>query len=84
MSSPEFTLREQEVGANVLAQNLAFATFLLKIILPGTAVRDRPDRASPRKTKKAGDFPARKPDEASTTTVTRKIRFHLLDPWMTP
>jgi hypothetical protein len=40
-------------------------------------VRDRPDRASPRKTKKSGDFPARKPGEPS---VTRKIGFHLLSP----
>ena len=45
--------------------DLALATFLLKILIPGSFVRDRPDRASPRKTKKAGDFPARKPGEPS-------------------
>jgi hypothetical protein len=45
--------------------------------MPGFYVRDRPDRASPRKTKKAGDFPARKPGEPS---VTRRIQFHLLHP----
>jgi hypothetical protein len=44
-------------------------------------VRDRPGRASPRKTKKAGDFPARKPGEPSVTNVTRRIEFHLLQPW---
>ena len=44
---------------------LAFATFLLKILDPGAFVRDRPDRTSPRKTKKSGDFPARKPGEPS-------------------
>ena len=57
------------------------ATFLLKILMPGFSVRDRPDRASPRKTKKAGDFPARKPAEPSVTRVTRRIEFHLLYPW---
>ena len=61
--------------------DLALATFLLKILMPGFFVRDRPDRASPRKTKKAGDFPARKPGEPSVTTVTRRIEFHLLQPW---
>ena len=60
----------------------ALATFLLKILLPGSAVRDRPDRNSPRKSKKAGDFPARKPREPSVTNVTRKIQFHLLSPQM--
>ena len=62
-------------------QDLALATFLLKILMPGFFVRDRPDRASPRKTKKAGDFPARKPGEPSVTNVTRRIEFHLLYPW---
>ena len=62
--------------------DLAFATFLLKILAPGTFTRDRPDRASPRKTKKSRDFPARKPGEPSVTNVTRKIEFHLLSPWM--
>ena len=38
--------------------------------------------ASPRKTKKAGDFPARKPGEPSVVNLTRKIRFHPLEPWM--
>jgi hypothetical protein len=61
---------------------LAFASFLLKILAPGSAVRDRPGRNSPRKTKKAGGFPARKPGEPSVTNVTRKIQFHLLSPWM--
>jgi len=61
--------------------DLALAAFLLKILTPGFFVRDRPDRASPRKTKKAGDFPARKPGEPSVTNVTRKIQFHLLYPW---
>jgi hypothetical protein len=57
--------------------DLAFAAFLLKILMPGFFTRDRPDRASPRKTK-AGDFPARKPDEPR---VTRRIEFQLLHPW---
>ena len=61
--------------------DLALATFLLKILMPGFYTRDRPDRASPRKTKKAGDFPARKPGEPSVTRVTRRIEFHLLSPW---
>jgi len=60
---------------------LAVATFLLKILLPGFRVRGRPDRNSPRKSKKAGDFPARKPDEPSVISVVRKIEFHLLSPW---
>ncbi len=49
--------------------------------MPGFFTRDRPDRASPRKTKKAGDFPARKPGEPSVVYVTRRIEFHLLYPW---
>ena len=62
--------------------DLALATFLLKILAPGTFTRDRPGRASPRKTKKSGDFPARKPGEPSVTNVIRKIEFHLLSPHM--
>ena len=61
--------------------DLALALFLLKIFMPGFFVRDRPDRASPRKTKKAGDFPACKPGEPSGTNVIRKIQFHLFRPW---
>lgn len=61
---------------------LALTTFLLKIILPQFAVRDRPERNSPRKSKKVGDFPARKPGEPSVTSVKRYIEFHLLEPWM--
>lgn len=49
--------------------------------MPGFLTRDRPDRASPRKTKKAGDFPARKPGEHSVISVTRRTEFHLLHPW---
>ena len=49
--------------------------------MPGFAVRDRPDWSSPRKTKKAGDFPVRKPGEPSATNVTRPIEFHLRYPW---
>jgi hypothetical protein len=48
--------------------------------MPDFFVRDRPDRASPRKSKKAGDFPARKPGEPSVTNVVRRIEFHLLSP----
>ncbi len=59
----------------------ALATFLLMILQPRLFVRDRPGRASPLKTKKAGDFPARKPGEPSVTNVTRRIEFHLLQPW---
>ena len=50
--------------------------------MPGFFVRDRPGRASPRKSKKSGDFPARKPGEPSVTNVIRKIEFHLLSPHM--
>ena len=60
----------------------AFATFLLKILAPRTFIRDRPDRASPRKTLKSGDFPAREPGEPSVTNVIRRIEFHLLSPHM--
>jgi hypothetical protein len=55
--------------------------FLLKILMPGFFVRDPPDRASPRKTKKADDFPRPQARRAQRHTVTRKIRFHLLHPW---
>jgi hypothetical protein len=47
---------------------------LLKILTPGFFVRDRPDRASPRKTKKAGDFPARKPGLTSVTSRSSSTR----------
>jgi hypothetical protein len=60
---------------------LAFATFLAKILMPAFVTHDRPGRASPRKTKKAGDFPARKPGEPSVTKVTRTIEVHLLCPF---
>jgi hypothetical protein len=49
--------------------------------MSGFFVRDRPDRASPRKTKKAGDFPAQEPGEPSVVCVIRRIEFHLLRPW---
>ena len=62
--------------------DLALAAFLLKILMPGFFVRDRLDRASPRKTKKADDFPAREPGEPSVTNVIRRIEFHLLSPHM--
>ena len=41
-------------------------------------VRDRPGRAGARKSKRASDFPARKPGEPSVTNVTRHIEFLLL------
>ena len=59
---------------------LALAAFLLKILLPGFTVRGRPDRSSPRRSKKSGDFPARKPGEPSVVNATRYIQFHLLEP----
>ena len=54
----------------------------VKILLPDSAARDRPDRNSPRKSKKVGDFPARKPGGPSIVNLTRYIQFHLLEPWM--
>ena len=52
--------------------------FLLKILDPAFFVRDRPNRASPRATKKkAGDFPARK-DQPSVVRVTRRLQIHCL------
>ena len=57
--------------------DLALATFLLKILDPGFFVRDRPDRASPRATKKAGDFPARK-NQPSVVRVIRRLQIHCL------
>jgi hypothetical protein len=53
----------------------------MKILMPGFRVRSRPGRNSPRRSKKAGDFPARKPGEPSVTNVVREIEFHLLNPW---
>ena len=53
----------------------------MKILMPGFRVRGRPGRNSPRRSRKAGDFPARKPGEPSVTNVVRKIEFHLLNPW---
>ena len=59
--------------------DLALATFLLEILDPGFFVRDRPGRASPRATKKAGDFPARK-DRPSVVRVHRRLQIHCLRP----
>jgi len=78
---PEYPIDNLSPGVSDQAEH-ALATFLLKILMPETFVRDRPDRNSPRKSKKAGDFPARKPGEPSVTNVTRNIQFHLLSPWM--
>jgi hypothetical protein len=47
---------------------------------PGAFVRDRPDRASPRRIKNFSDFPAREAGQPSVTSVTRKIGFHLFSP----
>jgi len=55
------------------------AMFLLKILDPQLCVRDRPSRASPRKTRKAGDFPRRGDREPSVTHVTRRIELHCLE-----
>ncbi len=65
-------------------RDLALATFLLKILQPAGFVRDRPDRASPRKTKKAGDFPARRPGEPAVVNVHRRIELHCLEPRRSP
>jgi hypothetical protein len=51
----------------------------VKILEPQFSVRDRPGRASPRKTKKAGDFPRRGDHEPSVTHVTRRIELHCLE-----
>lgn len=53
---------------------------MLKILMSAFFVRDRPGRASPRKSKKASDSRAQ-PGEPSVTNVTRRIEFHLLDSW---
>ena len=63
--------------------DLAFATFPLKILDPRFFVRTRPDRTSPRATKKAGDFPARK-DQPSVVRVTRRLQIHCLKPPRAP
>lgn len=60
----------------------ALAAFLLQILLPGHLRPRPPGRNSPRKSKKVGDFPARKPDESGVTNAIRKIQFYLLKPWM--
>jgi hypothetical protein len=65
-------------------RDLALATFLLKILTPAFGVRDRPDRASPRATLKAGDFRARRPGEPSVVNVTRRIQIHCLNPQRSP
>jgi hypothetical protein len=75
------TAARRDPDAPAPRQHLALATFLAKILMPGFFTRDRPDRASPRRTKKAGDFPARKPGEPSVVCVTRRIEFRLLYPW---
>jgi hypothetical protein len=68
-------------AAGVFCQlDLALATFLLKILAPACHLRDRPDRTSPRKTKKAGDFPARRPREPIVVNVTRRLELHCLNP----
>lgn len=46
--------------------------FLLKILMSAFFVRDRPGRASPRKSKKAIDSRAQ-PGEPNITSITRRI-----------
>ena len=58
--------------------DLAVAAFLLKILMSACFVRDRRGRVSPRKSKKASDFPAREPGEPSVINVTRRVEFRLL------
>ena len=53
---------------------MALATFLLKILDPGFFVRDRPDRASPRATKKAGDFPAPATGPRGSDSAPRRLK----------
>ena len=54
---------------------------MLKILMSACFVRDRPGRVSPRKSKKASDFPARKAGEPSVINVIRRIEFRLLYSW---
>jgi hypothetical protein len=51
---------------------------------PPSSPAGRPGRASPRKTRKAGDFPARTPGEPSVTTVTRTTGSRLPCPGSSP
>jgi len=60
--------------------DLVVAAFLPKILISAFFVRDRPGRASPRKSQKASDSRGQ-PGEPSVTNVTRRIEFHLLDSW---
>jgi hypothetical protein len=60
--------------------DLALAAFLLKILVSAFFVRDRPGRASPRKSKKASDFP-RATRRAQRHQRPRRIEFLLLDSW---
>ena len=46
---------------------LALATFLARILIPGFFTRDRPDRASPRKTKEGRRLPRPQAHEPSVT-----------------
>jgi hypothetical protein len=72
------------IGFGALAILMLGSKFVPKlpwslVILPAFFVRDRPNRASPRATKKAGDFPARK-DQPSVVRVTRRLQIHCLRP----
>jgi len=64
--------------------DLALATFLLKILDQRFLVRDRPGRASPRKTKKTGDFPRRADREPNVPHVTRRIELRCLEHLRSP
>jgi hypothetical protein len=73
-------LRTLHKSAAVAPGALRFRDARSAALMPAFFTRDRPGRASPRTTRKAGDFPARKPGEPSVTNVTRTIGFRLLCP----
>ena len=79
ISFPRRYRRDRHRHGGLSPQNLdlAVATFLVKILDPHFFVRERPNRASPRATKKAGDFPARK-DQPSVVRVIRRLQIHCL------
>ena len=52
--------------------------------MPGFYVRDRPDRASPRKTQKAGDFPAESPANPASPTSPGQSSFTCSIPGRSP
>jgi hypothetical protein len=83
ISSDRATVGISAPGGGELRDQLADAGGQLAGLSPlAASSATAPTATAPAKSKKVGDFPARKPGEPTVTNVTRYIQFHLFESWM--